>query len=91
MRTLLLACLISTSALGQGIVKTIYQDFLKNGTVYAAGDINNSYEAARKEYMVRTPVGGSLYDIPIVEDVTDYFPFDYRIGFGIRKLGRFNY
>ena len=41
--------------------------------------------------MVRTPDGGSLYDIPIVEDVTDYFPFDYRFGFGIRKLGRFDY
>ena len=91
MRSLILACLISTSALGQGIVKTIYQDFLKYGTVYTAGDINNSYEPARKEYMVRTPDGGSLYDIPIVEDVTDYFPFDYRFGFGIRKLGRFDY
>ena len=73
MKHLLLALLFSSQLMGQGIVKAVYKDFLKYGTVYAAGDVNNSYEPARKEYMVRTPDGGSLYDIPIVEDVTDYF------------------
>lgn len=91
MKNIVLALLLSVSAYGQGVFKTVYQDFLKYGTVYAAGDASNSYEASRKEYFVRTPDGGTIYDIPLVEDVTEYFPFDYRLGFGIRKLGRFDY
>ena len=31
------------------------------------------------------------YGIPRVIDVTEYFEFDYRWSFGIRKLARFNY
>jgi hypothetical protein len=32
-----------------------------------------------------------LYDIPQVVDNTVYHPHDYRIGFGLRKLARFDY
>ncbi len=71
--------------------KTIYQDFLKYGTVYAAGDIRNAYENSRKDFFVERPADGDLYGIPRVIEVTEYFDFDYRIGVGIRKLGRFGY
>ena len=93
MRNLILTLLVisfSGTANAQ-ILKEFYQDFLKYGTVYAAGDISNSYEASRKEYFVERPADGNLYEIPTVVDVTEYYPFDYRIGFGIRKLGRFDY
>ena len=73
------------------ILKEFYNDFLKYGTIYAAGDIRNSYENSRKDFFVERPEGGSLYDIPRVIEVTEYFPFDYRYGIGIRKLGRFGY
>ncbi len=71
--------------------KTIYQDFLKYGTVYAAGDVRNAYENSRKDFFVERPADGDLYAIPRVVEVTEYFDFDYRIGVGIRKLGRFGY
>jgi len=71
--------------------KGLYNDFLKYGTIYAAGDINNSVEADEPTYFVRTNPNGSLYSIPEVIDVTEKFPFDYRYGFGIRKLARFGY
>ena len=74
-----------------GLFKSIYKDFLKYGTVYGAGDINNSIEAAEPTYFLRTNPDGSLYSIPDVVDNTDVFPFDYRYGFGIRKLARFDY
>lgn len=72
-------------------IKELYNDFLKYGTIYGAGDIRNSYEPARKEYYVRTNENGNIFDIPVVVDGTEYNPFDYRIGFGIRKLARFDY
>ena len=71
--------------------KEIYEDFLKYGTVYAAGDIRNAYENSRKDYFVARPADGDIYAIPRVIDVTEYYDFDYRIGFGIRKLARFDY
>jgi hypothetical protein len=71
--------------------KDVYKDFLKYGTIYAAGDIRNAYENSRKDFFVERPDGGSLYDIPRVIEVTEYFDFDYRYGIGIRKLGRFGY
>ena len=73
------------------IFKDIYKDFLKYGTVYGAGDISNSIEAAEPTYFLRTNPDGSLYSIPDVVDNTEVFPFDYRYGFGIRKLARFDY
>ena len=71
--------------------KGLYNDFLKYGTVYGAGDINNSIEADEFTYFVRTNPDGGLYDIPTVVNNTPDYPFDYRVGFGIRKLARFGY
>ena len=75
----------------KNIFKEFYNDFLKYGTFYAAGDIRNAYENSRKDYFVERPPDGDLYSVPRVIEVTEYFPFDYRYGIGIRKLGRFNY
>ena len=100
MRTLIviLSLLITIPAIAQeekkvkkNFFKEFYQDFLKYGTVYAAGDIRNAYENSRKDFFVERPANGNLYDIPRVIEVTEYFPFDYRYGIGIRKLGRFGY
>ena len=86
---IVLAFLITNSANAQ-LFKDLYQDFLKYGTVYVAGDANTSYEESRKDYFIRTDPN-NLYGIPTVVDETDYHPFDYRIGVGIRKLARFDY
>ena len=71
--------------------KALYKDFIKYGTVYAAGDLRSPYESERKDYFVERPADGDLYAIPRVIDVTEYFEFDYRYSFGIRKLARFQY
>ena len=72
-------------------LKDVYKDFLKYGTVYGAGDISNSVEAAEPTYFLRTNPDGSIYTRPDVVENTETFPFDYRYGFGIRKLARFDY
>ena len=87
----ILLLLIGTQVQAQGLLDSFYQDFLKYGTVYGAGDISNSIEASEPTYFLRTNPDGSLYSIPDVVDNTEVFPFDYRYGFGIRKLARFNY
>ena len=69
--------------------KEIYNDFLKYGTFYAAGNIGNA-KLEQKEYFIRTNPD-DLYAIPQVVDETVYHPFDYRYGIGIRKLARFDY
>ena len=71
--------------------KSLYKDFLQYGTIYAAGDARNAYESSRQDFFVERPADGDLYGIPRVIDVTEYFEFDYRWSFGIRKLARFNY
>ena len=81
----------NTSAQNDSFFSNLYQDFLKYGTVYGAGDISNSIEATEPTYFLRTNQDGSLYSIPEVVDNTPVYPFDYRYGFGIRKLARFNY
>jgi len=73
------------------LFKSVYKDFLKYGTIYGAGGISNSVEASEPTYFLRTNPDGSLYSIPDVVDNTEVFPFDYRYGFGIRKLARFDY
>lgn len=75
----------------KSLFKTLYEDFLKYGTIYGAGDISNSIEAKENVFFVRTGEGDGLYDIPVVVDDTPDYPFDYRLGFGIRKLARFSY
>ena len=92
MKNLLVALLFlfSLNINAQSFFKQVYDDFLKYGTVYGAGDVKNSIEASDNIYFVRTDPD-NLYDIPEVVDNTPEYPFDYRIGFGIRKLARFNY
>ncbi len=81
----------NVNAQNDSFFSNLYQDFLKYGTIYAGGDINNSIEAAEPTYFLRTNPDGSIYSIPDVVDNTPVYPFDYRYGFGIRKLARFNY
>ena len=91
---LTLSLLITDNALAQdkdSFFSSVYKDFLKYGTVYAAGDISNSIEAAEPTYFLRTNPDGSIYSIPDVVDNTPIYPFDFRYGFGIRKLARFDY
>ena len=83
--------LFSPTVVQGQIFKDLYKDFLKYGTVYGAGDISNSIEAKESTYFIRTNQDGSLYSIPDVVDNTPNYPFDYRIGIGIRKLARFSY
>jgi len=75
----------------KNLFKSLYEDFIKYGTVYGAADVSNSIEANENVFFVRTGDGDGLYDIPIVVDDTPKYPFDYRVGFGIRKLARFSY
>lgn len=46
--------LFSPTVVQGQIFKDIYKDFLKYGTVYGAGDISNSIEAAEPTYFLRT-------------------------------------
>ena len=72
------------------IFKKLYKELFKYSTIYIAGDIDNPKENP-KDYFVRTNPDGNLYAPPVVVDGTDYYDFDYRYGFGIRKLARFDY
>ena len=85
---LILALLISSNANAQ-FFKEVYEDFLKYGTIYAAGNIENA-QAVQPNYFIRTDPE-DFYGIPQVEDRAKYHPFNYRYGFGIRKLARFDY
>ena len=85
---LLIAVLLSFNAQSQ-FLKGSYDDFLKYGTVYAAGNIGNA-KLEQTKYFVRTNPD-NLYDIPRVIDQTTYHPNNYRIGVGLRKLARFGY
>ena len=85
---LLIAVLFSFNVQSQ-FLKGLYDDFLKYGTVYAAGNVGNA-KLEQTKYFVRTNPD-NLYDIPRVVDQTTYHPNNYRIGFGLRKLARFGY
>ena len=88
-----LILLISFNSIAQeekkNFFKEIYNDFLKYGTVYAAGNIENA-QLVQPNYFIRTDPE-DFYGKPRVEDRAKYHPFNYRYGFGIRKLGRFGY
>jgi hypothetical protein len=90
---ILLCVFIGSTAFAQekksNFFKEVYNDFLKYGTFYAAGNVGNA-KMENKEYFVRTNPD-DLYAIPDVVDETVYHPYDYRYGFGIRKLARFDY
>ena len=75
----------------ENIFDKIYKDFLKYGTFYVAGDVSNPYQKQSIDYVVRTNPSGNLYDVPLVQDATEYYEFDYRYGFGIRRIARFDY
>jgi len=87
MRTLITFILffVVTHTTSQNLFEKIYKDLFKYSTVYIAGDIDNPKENP-KDYFVRTNPNGNLYSAPVVVDGTDYYDFDYRYGFGIRKL-----
>ena len=91
MRILLITLmLLLSSNTNAQFFKDVYKDFLKYGTVYAAGNVGNSYITSRPTFFIRTDPD-DLYAIPDVIDETVYHPFDYRYGIGIRKLARFDY
>jgi hypothetical protein len=85
---LIIALLISTNSNAQ-FLKEVYNDFLKYGTFYAAGNIGNA-KSEVPQYFIRTNPE-DLYAIPDVIDETVYHDFDYRYGIGVRKLARFDY
>jgi len=74
----------------KNLFKSIYEDIFKYSSIYIAGDLQNPKEEP-KDYFVRTNPDGNLYTPPIVVDGTQYYDYDYRYGFGIRKLARFDY
>ena len=74
----------------KGLFKSIYKDLFEYSTIYLAGDIQNPKEQP-KDYFVRTNPSGNIYEPPVVVDGTDYYDYDYRYGFGIRKIARFDY
>jgi len=80
--------LFSINTNGQ-FFKSLYDDFVKYGTVYAAGNVSNA-KLEQPKYFVRTNPD-NLYDIPRVVDQTTYHPNNYRVGVGLRKLARFGY
>ena len=89
----LFAAVFAVSANAQekkNLFKSIYKDLFQYSTIYIAGDIQNPKEQP-KDYFVRTNPSGNLYEPPVVVDGTDVYDFDYRYGFGIRKLARFDY
>jgi len=48
----------------QNMFSKVYEDFLKYGTLYMAGDVSNPYQKQSIDYIVRTNPSGSLYDVP---------------------------
>ena len=91
--TVLFAAVFAVSANAQdkkSLFKSIYEDLFEYSTIYLAGDIQNPKEQP-KDYFVRTNPSGNLYEPPVVVDGTDYYDYDYRYGFGIRKIARFDY
>ena len=90
-KLLLVLCLLISFNSNAQFLKELYKDFLKYGTFYVAGDASNAYEQTYKDYFVERPEDDDLYGIPRVIDVTDYYPMDYRVGLGFRKLARFGY
>ena len=91
--TVLFAAVFAVSANAQdkkSLFKSIYEDLFEYSTIYIAGDIQNPKEQP-KDYFVRTNPSGNIYEPPVVVDGTDYYDYDYRYGFGIRKIARFDY
>ena len=90
-KLLYILCVLFTFNSNAQILKKFYDNVFKYSTVYIAGDMSNAYENTRKDYFVERPSDNNLYDIPKVIDVTEYYPYDYRVGIGIRRMARFDY
>ena len=45
------------------LFKKLYDNVFKYSSIYAAGNTKNSFETPRKDYFVRPPADGNLYDI----------------------------
>jgi hypothetical protein len=90
-KLLYILCVLFCFNLNAQILKKFYDEVFKYSTVYIAGDMSNAYENTRKDYFVERPDADDLYAIPKVIDVTEYYPFDYRAGIGIRRMARFDY
>ena len=72
----------------ESVFSKIYKDFFKYGTFYLAGEVSNPYQKQSIDYVVRTNPSGNLYDVPVVKDDTEYHEYDYRYGFGVRRIAR---
>ena len=72
MRILLITLmLLLSSNTNAQFFKDVYKDFLKYGTVYAAGNVGNSYITSRPTFFIRTDPD-DLYAIPDVIDESIY-------------------
>jgi len=49
---LMFVVLLTTTNLQSQVLKDLYKDFIKYGTVYGAGSINNSVEAIEPTYIL---------------------------------------
>ena len=49
---LMVIILMTTTNLQSQVLKDLYKDFLKYGTIYGAGDISNSVEAIEPTYIL---------------------------------------
>ena len=89
-KVLFILCLLITLNVSGQKKKNLFKEFFEYSTLYISGDVRNSKENA-PSYFVRTNPNGSLYDVPVVVDGTTYYQHDYRYGFGVRKIARFDY
>ncbi len=87
---LLMFCFVHAQT-QESVFSKIYKDFFKYGTFYLAGEVSNPYQKQSIDYVVRTNPSGNLYDVPVVKDDTEYHEYDYRYGFGVRRIARFDY
>ena len=55
-----------------------------NTRLYTLQVMYQTHTKTTKDYFVEKPADGDLYGIPRVIDVTEYYPNDYRVGFGIQ-------
>ncbi len=85
----LLLCVLTFNSVTAQFYKKFYDKVLKQGTVYLTTNLSNSIEASNRKYVV-VNTRDYVYGIDLADN-TEIFPFDYRIGFGIRKLARFDY
>lgn len=91
----LLLCVLTFNSVTAQFFKKFYDKVLKQGTVYLTANLSNSIEADETSYGLNPNIPTDITTISLpsnaLVDDTPIFPFDYRVGFGIRKLARFDY